>query len=678
MAVNTNSKKDRGLVLMLAGIGTGALAQAALLFFVNNTFPLLGLFLYVLAEALLFLGMHTLGDVLPVFEVKTQELSRRKPGFEFWLISLGMVGAIAIHTARAEGNDRYGYFFAAAWAVAILLPVYSALIDESWRPPAIEAITTWLKEHRAELFVITTILVAAFLIRFLDVELHPYSFINDEGHMGSGAECILQGQCTNFFNLGWAAQPLLAYVPYALSIWLFGETALAVRLVSVLTGTLSVLAIYLFAREVFNKKVAWLSALLLTSLPVHVHFSRTGVDNIIDSLTAPLILWLLFRGAKRGSRLSFLAAGIVSGFCLYTYPGSLLAPVLGAGAIAYLALRTRAFLQAHVRNIIVFMLAASVVIIPLLGYYSNHTDLFLARLKKESILQNGVLQNTARTSGKSAVEILAWQFEKSSLAYIAMDAPFNFFNSPKAYLPPLEALFFMFGLAYLLWRIKDPRYIVIFIWFWAVVILGSALTGYPPATQRILMSLPAVVLMVAIGVTKILQACERFRPAMAKFIPGILLAFILFNGYTNINFYFYDYRIGHYYEETQNELTYEAQFYITPLHEQGRMFLIGDPKVPYLIFKSFDYFSPDVEKRRLNNITSETLLYLQNDKDVLFIALPDYKSEIELVAQWIPGGEWHEVKRRYQPQYTLFYVYRITRAQLMNFIARGGYEGLLH
>src|SRR5260370_34545965 len=95
MAVNTNSKKDRGLVLMLAGIGTGALAQAALLFFVNNTFPLLGLFLYMLAEALLFLGMHTLGDVLPVFAVTTQELSPRKPRFEFWLIILALVRAIA-------------------------------------------------------------------------------------------------------------------------------------------------------------------------------------------------------------------------------------------------------------------------------------------------------------------------------------------------------------------------------------------------------------------------------------------------------------------------------------------------------------------------------------------------------------------------------------------------------
>jgi hypothetical protein len=145
---------------------------------------------------------------------------------------------------------------------------------------------------------------------------------------------------------------------------------------------------------------------------------------------------------------------------------------------------------------------------------------------------------------------------------------------------------------------------------------------------------------------------------------------MLYTGYTNINFYFYEYRIGHYYEEVPNELSYETRTYIAPLHTQGRMYLISDPGILYLIFPNFpnfNFFAPDVEKYDFNTVTRETLAALPDDKDALFIATPEYKSDLEHVAQWIPGGEWTEFKRRYQPQYMLFYSYKITQEQLKGF-----------
>jgi hypothetical protein len=329
-----------------------------------------------------------------------------------------------------------------------------------------------------------------------------------------------------------------------------------------------------------------------------------------------------------------------------------------------MALRVRGFLQAHSRNILVFVLAGIVVVLPILGYYYSHSDYFLYRFKKESILQDSGIPAESKSSGASAVEILASQFAKSSLVFIATGAPVNFFNSPEPYLPAAEAIVFMLGMAYILWRIKDPRYTVIFVWFWTAVILGSALTGGPPTSQRMLMSMPALVVIIAIGAAKILWAFKRFYQPTARFVPIVLLGFMLCVGYTNINYYFYEYRVGHYYEDPTNELTYETSAFITPLHTQGRMYLICDPSVPYLTFQSFQYFSPDVEKSNLYNITQDTLANLPHDKDILFIALPDYKPSLKLISQWMPGGKWTEFKRRYQPQYMLFYSYKITKEQL--------------
>src|SRR5258706_149010 len=586
----TENKKLSGFFLIILGIGTAILAQITLLssvnnldeYFVvsnwlgktwNNTSPLPGMTLYALAGVVFALGVHTLGDLHPAFPVNIIGMQRPKPKFGFWISSFGLAVAIALHTMRAGTNDTAGFAFAALWILSIILFVVSVLLEEGWHPASVQERLAWFKKHRAELFVIATILVAAFFVRFLDLELHPYAFNNDEAQMGS----------------------------------------------------------------------------------------------IVDSLSAPLILWLLFRGIKRGSTLSFLAAGIVAGMCLYIYPGSLLAPVLAVGTLAYISIRNRGFIQAYFTRISFFVLIAILIAIPLFGYFYAHPNFFLYRMKAESIFQNDSMQNEIQVTGRSTAEILTRQFARSSLVYIATDAPGNFFNSPKPYLLPIEAILFMLGMAYILWRIKDLPHMVLFIWFWAVIILGSTITSSPPSNQRLLMSTPPMVMIIAIGITKTLQAITQFYQPLGRFGAVILLALILYSCYTNLNFYFYDYRVGHYAEDVTNELTYETRLYTAPLHTQGRLYLLSNPSDPYLSFPSFNFFAPDVEKFDFHTVTRETLAALPNDKDALFIATPEYKSDMENIARWVPGGEWNEFKRRYQPIFVLFYAYKITKEQLEGF-----------
>lgn len=680
MTANATRKKLLGFALLFAGIAAGVFAQTALLEWVKSSddiSPLKGTLFYLLAGVLLILGLHLLGDSLPFFKVKVNGLPPKNYRPEVWMISLGLAAMTAIHAAYTPTNDREGYLFVILWILSILLLVFTVLKGEGWQPPSVTAIRTALKTHRLELFVVAVTVLAAFLLRIIEIEWHPYSFNNDEGHMGSAGLCILEGKCTNFFSLGWAYQPQPAFIPYAISIALFGKTALAVRLISVITGTLAVLAVYLFAREVFNKKLAWVSAVLLSSLPIHAHFSRMGVDNIVDSLTTTLVLWLLFRGVKHGSMLSFLAAGIFAGLSVYTYPGSLLAPAFGMGALALLALRTRRFLRVYARHITTFVLAIIVVVTPIMGYYATHSEFFLARMKKEGILQNGALQKEMQTTGKSAADILLKQFSKASFVFVATDAPYSFFNSPKPYLPPVGAVIFVFGLLYTCWRVKDPRCTVLLAWFWGVVILGSALTASPPTSQRILMSLPPLVIMMALSMVKILEALTKLGRSITKIAPAVLLCLMVLISYPNITFYFHEYRIQQYYADPKDELTYETRTYTGPLSTQGRMFLIANPNVPYLTFKSFDYFAPGMLKTRLNDVKFQTLLDLPYDKDALFIALPGYEEDLKFIAMMIPGGEWREVKRRYQPDEMLFYSYKIIKERLAVFTGfAGGYDML--
>ncbi len=681
-AFQANSRqKFFGLALLSAGIATACFAQWTLplpitqpdfwnirnwwLNFGNKSSPLTGLMLYVLASWIFVWGLSLAGKTPTLMVFSNKQLATHSPRFGFWITSLGLAALNASTAARDDANS-YGPALAVTWIISIVLFMVSVMRAENWRAPSAEKMGKWFHAHRVELLVVGIIIIAAFLIRFQDVELHPYSFINDEGQMGNNGACIVGGSCPNLFDLGWAGQPMLAFVPTGISIAIFGHTATAVRLVSVITGTLAVLATYLFTREVFGQTEAWMAAGLLAALPFNVHFSRIGVDNIVDSLSTTVILWLLYRGMRRGSWWSFLTAGILGGLCMATYPGTRLASIFGVFYIGYIALQTRGFLKAQARNITIFILALTVTAAPIIGFFYTHPDTFAARMNREGIFQNQIFQNEL-ANGNSAFEILTGQFMKSSLVYILTPAPSNFFNSPQPYLPAAAAIFFMLGMAYTLWRIREARYLTIFLWFWAAIILGSTITGGPPTSQRMLMSTPALAIITAIGFSKIIEIIPQ-KKQFTRWIGIILpLAFVLFIGFQNLSYYFGEYRTGHYFEDPTNELTYETAALITPLHTNGRFYLIATPDVPYLSFDNFNFFSPDVEKNYFNEVSSQTLAALPKNKDALFIATADRKIDIERLAQLIPGGQWNEVLRRNQPDQVLFYSYNVRQSVLQTF-----------
>lgn len=623
-------------------------------------FPLLPIFLLYILGALIFIwGLTLTGHIQTPLPISTTIPKASLPRFGFWTTCMGL--SIILAYSMATSPNPNGLLLTMIWLLNIVLLIVSVCISINWQPPAIEVIKQWFRTHFWELIGVLMLVLAAFMIRFWNIELHPYAFMNDEGEMGISAICIQQGICDNPFEIGWAAQPVLAFVPTLLSISIFGHTATAVRLTSVIIGTLAVLAVYLFTKQVFGQKEAWLATALLAVLPVHVHFSRLGVDNIVDSLSTTVVLGFLFFGLKRGSSLSFLAAGIVGGLCMYTYPGTRLAPIIGMGAIGYIALKIPGFLKAHAFNICIYVFSLLVTAAPIAGYFLANQNMFFARMNRESIFQDSAFH-----SG-NIVNILFAQFMKSSLVFTASTAPTNFFNSPRPYLTPLAAIFLVLGLFYVIWRIKEDRYLILFVWFWAAIILGSTLTGGAPTSQRMLMSTPALAIITAIGICKITENIPgKFGNAIS--LQAIfLIAFAIWVGYKDVSFYHYEYRINHYFEEEANELTYETAVSIAQLHAEGRLYLMTNPKDDYLSFANFNFFSPDVEKAYMNEVTRESLAGLPKDKDILFIATPDQLENLKKVASLIMGGEWKDVPRRYQPAYMLYYSYKIKQSDLQAF-----------
>ena len=632
----------------------------------SNQSPLPGLFFAILSGIVFLFCIFRLGLFGERFDFTPSAPAVRPPRFGLWLTSLGLSALAAATLTYTGGEQPSGYLSLGLWLLAVILMVISVLIEENWRPPHYQTILNWGKNNWSEILIVGFIVAAAFYLRVTKLEIYPYSFVNDEGEMGKAAWCMLQGNCSDFFRMAWAAQPYMAMLPIALSLKIFGISAFAARFPMAVLGTLAVLNTYLFAREVLDRRIAWIAAALMATLPVLVHFSRLGVDNLVDAFFSSAIIWLLYRGAKHNDRLAYMLAGVIGGLTIYSYPGARLSLALGLGSVIYLCIRTKNYLAAHLPHLIVFVAVLVVTMLPMTAVFIQHPENFAARFKQEGIFSNGIVTNESQQPGQSLATVVIKQFFRSSLVYIASPAEDGFFMGSRAYLTPLAAIFFVLGLAMVTMKIGDPRYMTLFAWFWAAILLGSSLTASPPSNERMMNSMPALAIITALGLAKAAEIFEGLGKFARRASPFLLIIIVLFINYKDYSFYFMEYAQKHSWENSTNELTYESRRLIQPLGSLGRFYLIGDPLV-YKIFANFDYFSPDVEKTDFNTVSRETIGALPKDKDALFIAVPYREADLKQVAALVPGGIWTEFLRRYQPDQVLFFSYKISKEQLQGF-----------
>ncbi len=106
---------------------------------------------------------------------------------------------------------------------------------------SIERLLEKIRANRTELAILVMVLGLAFAVRTIDLSNHPYPWSGDEVSIGTEGACIVSGNVTNFFETGWSSQPNWSFVPTAITEIIFGKNIVAVRMASVLAGTLAVL-----------------------------------------------------------------------------------------------------------------------------------------------------------------------------------------------------------------------------------------------------------------------------------------------------------------------------------------------------------------------------------------------------------------------------------------------------
>jgi hypothetical protein len=88
--------------------------------------------------------------------------------------------------------------------------------------------------------------------------------------------------------------------------------------------------------------------------------------------------------------------------------------------------------------------------------------------------------------------------------------------------------------------------------------------------------------------------------------------------------------------------------------------VIGEPTSTTKGDANFGYLAAGIEQSDFNTVTPESLATLPLDKGILFAAIPRRLDDLKKVAQWLPGGKWKDVPRRYQPEQLAYHAYLLS------------------
>lgn len=223
----------------------------------------------------------------------------------------------------------------------------------------------------------------------------------------------------------------------AISVYIFSNEPWALRSVSAIFGTLTVIGVYLLALELFRrglaqtqnsklkiqnnnlkfknelqtinyklqtKAIALLSAFFLATSFWHTNFSRIGFRAIMLPFLTTFSFYFLFKGFRRGKIFDFVWAGIFMGLGFHTYIAFRIVPFVVLAILIFKLIEMLKLIRSAHRNnnpeeqihnkerlkefllhIFIYTLFVFLAALPMLYYFALHPADFIGRAGQVSV-----------------------------------------------------------------------------------------------------------------------------------------------------------------------------------------------------------------------------------------------------------------------------------------------------
>ncbi|MGB7873144.1 MAG: glycosyltransferase family 39 protein, partial [Anaerolineales bacterium] len=349
----------------------------------------------------------------------------------------------------------------------------------------------------------------------------PNIMIPDEGAFWETARAIATGDLKpDFFAFGVYTFPVASSIFQGWVMRLVGVDLWGWRFASVLAGTLTVIPLYLLAREWFDRRVAVLAALIMLTSPYYLSFARIGYNNSQALFPVVLCLYLWSLGYKRASSLYYWLAGIAAGVGFYTYPAAWLGLVTVTIVMMSFTIMRRIQIRQALSAIAIFVAAVIATALPRIVYggSSDNPEPLFYKMVETSFVSDFYgrayyspeelhPQGDGHLLGSNEIfyapDVYAELLTRSTVRTLAaLVDPFivsEHFITTNFAGGFLTAIGLVLGLSLSLRTLKQTRSILLLTWLGSGLFFLSIIAAFPPRHTHLVTIIPALALLSAVG-----------------------------------------------------------------------------------------------------------------------------------------------------------------------------------
>ena len=564
---------------------------------------------------------------------------------------VALAGAIALTAyvlsqLSQKARDESYLVVTIAWLLAMV--TYVAAVAPPRIPGRFDW-AAWSRRHWGVALAVLGILAITILVRVWDIGSIPFILSGDECSQGIEALRVIRGEIRNPFGTAWLSVPTMSFYFQSLSFRLLGmePNATTLRLPWAFVGAGSVLAAFFLTSRLRGRRIGFMTAGLLATYYLHVHYSRLGTNQIADPLFAGVALMFLCRALDRRSSLDWAMTGTVSGLAFYAYAGARFTPVLILAILGYrLVTQRRQFVSRYGLGPLIAIGAFVVAAAPMLYYWRYFPNEFNARLNAVGVIQSGWLARETEALGLGPLTILYDQFRRAALAFNCYTDRTVWYGYNQRLLDPYFGALMLLGLIYGMVRAfgsrEGARFFPMVAWWWGVVLLGATLTTGPPSSQRVVGATVPVCFFIAVALDRLASLAKE---AVPKLPIGPLLGIVVV-GFAGLSLYTYHHEAPkRHFGGLHAEIATELAAHLNDLSADHDFYFLGAPAM-YWGFATIPYLAPEARGRDIRKpLTAPPAASLKPPgRGAVFIFLPARTRELKYVRRRFPQGTIREIR----------------------------------
>ncbi len=486
--------------------------------FINPTNIIVGLLLIILSSIIFSQLIKSLGKLNSIQDSFLRDNN--------WLFQkkyiLPIITNLSVYMLVMSQLVRHRYSNLIFWIWLINIIVFSLIF---WKNELENKAGAWASFSYLDIAWMLILFTLAIIAGSYLLNEFPAKWIPDEGPFWILARSIALGEKEpSFFDSGVFTFPVASSILQGLIMRWAGVNMWGWRFASVLPAALTVIPLYLLVQELFDRRTAITTNVMMIANPYFLTFARLGYNNSQSLFPVTLCVYFLVLGFRKSNRFYLWLAGLAAGLGFYTYFAAWLGLVVIVIAIIGISVILRVKFQKIIFPLAIIIVGTLVVFLPrvLFGLSGNSSIALHYKLWESGPITT--FYATQLFGGERVAQSQLFILDDIEVFYnlplygillirgIVLSAAVLFdpigYNEHHIILGlagPGSSLFFVLGLGVLITNFRKLQYFIPSIWFLAGFFFLGALASVPPRPTHMVAIIPVLAFISAIGLVTFLD-----------------------------------------------------------------------------------------------------------------------------------------------------------------------------